>query len=172
MELKEALKKRITVRDYNEDKQITEEQLKYILFAGMSAPISRKDYSSIKITVVQEKKLLQELSDPFGEGEKLIYNVPTVIVISTKKSAFENIECFNVACMVENMLLAATDLDLGSIYLTSFLRKAGNNSDIFQKLEVIEGYKPISAVGVGYNKIKTKVEEVEVIEGRIEVFRK
>ncbi len=172
MELNKVLKTRKSVRKYDMEKNITDEQLEYILFAGMAAPISRKAYSSIKITVVQQKALLQELSDAFSEKVNPFYGAPTVIIVSSQQSEVKNIDCFNVACIIENMLLASTDLELGSIYLTSFLRSIENRSDLLKKLEIPEGYKPLSAVGVGYKINSEKEQEIEEIKKRIEVVRK
>lgn len=170
MELDQVLRKRRTVRDYKKDVQITEEQLKYILFAGMAAPISRKDYSSVKITVVQQKELLHKLSNPCENESNLLYHVPTLILLSSQMSKIKNIDCFNISCIVENMLLAATELGLGSIYLTSFLRCVEDIESILKELEIPQGYRPMSAVGVGYQ--SEAKEMMSEIEGRIEVFRK
>lgn len=61
MEFMEVIKRRKSVRKYI-DKQISEEELRQILFAGCAAPISRKDYDSIKFTVVQDKTMLNKIS--------------------------------------------------------------------------------------------------------------
>ncbi len=170
MELKEALIKRRSIRKYDTTKQISEEQLRYILFAGMSAPISHKAYKNIKITVVQDKKVLKEIADTFGNGGDPLYGVPTLIIISTKPDPVKNIEYFNVACMVQNMMLAAADKELGSIYLTAFLDKIQDNPEILQAIGAGTGYKPLSAVGVGY-KLDFSEYTAEQIEKRIEIIR-
>lgn len=171
MELNNVLVKRKSIRKYESYRQISESQLSYILTAGMAAPISHKDYGSIKIAVVQDKKFLRQIADTFGQGIDPLYGVPTLIVISTKTAAVRNIECFNCACVVENMLLAATDLELGSIFLTAFLEKIQNRNDILSKLGLDSEYEPIAAVGVGY-KLDFEEYSADEISKRIEVIRR
>lgn len=77
-----------------------------------------------------------------------------------------------MACIVENMLLASTDLGLGSIYLTSFLRGVEKRKDLLEDLEIPKAYKPISAVGVGYIKGETKGINLNSVANRIKVVRK
>lgn len=172
MEFTQVLKLRKSVRKYNQEKQITEVQLEKILFAGMAAPVSRKDYKSLKFTVIQDNVLLKEISDAFKEAEHPLYGVPTLILVSTQAASVENVEYFNVACIIENMLLAATDLGLGSIYLTSFLEGLTARKDLLDKLEIPDGYTPLSAVGVGYSAFEEKVANEETISKIIEVIRK
>lgn len=170
MELKQVLVSRQSIRKYKKQ-QIDELQLEYILWAGMAAPISRKDYKSIKITVVQDEKLLEEMRKAFGEKMDPFYGAPTVIMVSSKQTPVKNIECLNVACVIENMLLAATDLGLGNIYLTSFLKKI-NNRELLERLGIEEDYLPLSAVAVGYREEPVSTMDIEEIGSRIETIRR
>lgn len=101
------------------------------------------------------------LSDP-------LYHVPTLIIISTTKAAVQHVEYFNVACIVENMLLAATNLNIGSIYLTYFLIAIRERKDLLKELAIPKGYEPISAVGLGYTETEDWTENKDV-ENRIQV---
>lgn len=69
------------------------------------------------------------------------------------------------------MLLACTDLGLGSIYLTSFIEKVFKDEKIRYKLGIKEEYMPIAAVGVGYPAHKEVIESKEEIEKRITINR-
>lgn len=148
MELMQVIKKRKSIRKYAEG-QIKPEELEQILFAGKAAPVSRKDYDSIHITVVQSKGILDKISSAADFTSDPLYGVPTLIIISTTKAEVENIEYFNVACIVENMLLEATNLGIGSIFLTYFLQQI-KQKELWSELGIPDGYHPISAVGVGY----------------------
>lgn len=77
----------------------------------------------------------------------------------------------NVAGMVENMLLACTDLGLGSIYLTSFIEKVFHDKTMKDVLDISETYTPIAAVGVGYRIQDETSESQEAIEKRITINR-
>lgn len=168
MEFMEVIKKRKSVRKYI-DKQISEEDLHQILLAGCAAPISRKDYDSIKFTVVQDKTMLNKVSGAVDSSSDPLYHVPTLIIISTTKAAIEHVEYFNVACIVENMLLSATNLKLGSIFLTYFLLTIKKRKDLLKELAIPEGYEPISAVGVGYSSEAEQWTENKNVENRIQV---
>lgn len=172
MEFNKVISLRKSIRVYDKEKQISEEDLKKILFAGMAAPVSRKDYDSIKFIVLQDKKLLNEMAYLEGEKQNLLYGVPTLIIICSRPAKVKNIEYFNVACVVENMLLGAANLGLGSIYLTSFLNKLIERSDLIERLELPDGYLPLSAVGVGYIDKKVSLNTTKDIMDRIEVIRK
>jgi nitroreductase len=168
MEFMQVIKKRKSFRKYIE-KQISEGELQQILFAGCAAPISRKDYDSIKLTVVQDKTMLGKISAAADSSADLLYHVPTLIIISTTKAAVEHVEYFNVACIVENMLLAATNLKIGSIYLTYFLLAIRERKDLLKELAIPEGYTPISAVGLGYIPETEEWTENNDVENRIQV---
>lgn len=149
MEFIQVIKKRKSIRNFK-NTQINDAELKQILFSGCAAPISRKAYSSIKIIVIQDKTILQQISSTASSPSDPLYGVPTLIIISTTKANVKNVEYFNVACIVENMLLAATNVNIGSIYLTYFLRKLVKQKGLLLKLGIPEGFIPISAVGLGY----------------------
>lgn len=168
MEFMEVIKRRKSVRKYS-DEQISEDELRQILYAGCAAPVSYKDYDSIKFTVVQNKAMLDKMSRAVDSSLDPLYHVPTLIIISTTKAAVEHVECFNVACIVENMLLAATNLKLGSIYLTYFLLTIRKRKDILKELAIPEGYEAISAVGVGYFSEEEEGDENKDVEKRIQV---
>ncbi len=168
MEFMQVIKKRKSIRRYK-DTQINEEELKQILFAGCAAPISRKEYASIKITVVQDKAILQQISFTAKSPSDPLYGAPTLIIISTTKASVKNVECFNVACIVENMLLAATNINIGSIYLTYFLKKLIKEKSLMLKLGIPEGFIPISAVGLGYFAEAEELKEDKDIEHRMNI---
>lgn len=169
MEFNEVLLSRKTVRNY-EKKQIEEHKLQEIILGGMSAPISRKRYEDILFTVVQDNQLILKIRNTFPEAIDLLYGAPTLIIVSSKLSNFKNIEHLNVACIIQNMLLSATNVGLGSIYLTSFLKYL--NNDIFNELEIPNEYIPISAIGVGYSKCMDKKNDKSKIIKRMTVVRK
>lgn len=169
MEFNEVLMSRKTVRKY-EKKQIEEHKLQEIILGGMCAPISRKKYEDILFTIVQDKQLILKIKKTFPEPIDPLYGAPTLIIVLSKLSNFKNIEHLNVACIIQNMLLSATNVGLGSIYLTSFLKYL--NDEILNEIEIPNGYIPISAIGVGYSKdIENKNDKSKIIK-RINVVRK
>ena len=146
MELFEAINNRFSNRKYL-DKQISDDDLNKILKAGMQAPVGRGKYEDMHITVIQNKELLDEIS---GLAESsAFYNAPTLVIISARDDG-HSLDKENSACVAENMLLAATALGLGSIYLNLVIGLIKENENVLNKLNLPEDFAPIVGVGLGY----------------------
>ena len=135
MELFEAIEKRFSNRKYL-DKQISDEDLKKILKAGMQAPVGRGKYEDMHRSV--------------------FYNAPTLVIISARDDG-NGLDKENSACVAENMLLAATALGLGSIYLNLVIGLIKEHKEVLKKLNLLlkklnlpEGFVPVVGVGIGY----------------------
>lgn len=138
----------------------------------MAAHISRKDYSSIQLIVVQDKALMEKMKSAWGHAQDPFYGAPTLIIVASKKAKVTNVEYLNVGGVIQNMLLAATDLGLGSIYLTSFLEAIIEHKELTHALGIGEMYTPIVAVGVGYGKEESCGNNEEEIRCRMEMVRR
>ena len=145
MELFDVINKRFSNRKFLE-KQIGNEDLDRILKAGMQAPVGRGRYEDMYITVIQDKILLDEINKLADRS--VFYNAPTLVIISAKDDG-HGLDKENSACVAMNMLLAATDLGLASIYLNLVIGLI-KNSDILNKLNLPLGFVPIVGVGLGY----------------------
>lgn len=146
MELFEAIEKRFSNRKYL-DKQISNDDLNKILKAGMQAPIGRGKYEDMHITVIQNKDLLNEIS---GLADRSVfYNAPTLVIISAHDDG-HGLDKENSACVAMNMLLAATALNLGSIYLNLVIGLIKEHKDVLDKLNLPKGFVPVVGVGLGY----------------------
>ncbi len=155
MELIQAILSRHSLRRYQPE-QITEDELNLILKAGCAAPIGMGKYEAMHITVIQNPEVLKKLSQRAailrGTPEfDPLYGAPTVIVISAKPYVkFPHAEYANAACMTENMLLAATDLNIGSVYLWSSIMAIQLDSELYQYLDLPDGFSPVSSLALGY----------------------
>ncbi len=146
MELFEVIEKRFSNRKFLE-KQISDDDLNKILKAGMQAPVGRGKYEDMHITVIQDKDLLEEIS---GLAEhSVFYNAPTLVVISARDDGY-GLDKENSACVAMNMLLAATSLGLGNIYLNLVVGLIKENKDVLDKLGLPDGFVPVVGVGLGY----------------------
>ena len=145
MELFEVINKRFSNRKFLE-RQINNEDLNKILKAGMQAPVGRGKYEDMHITVIQNKDLLDEINRL--SDRSVFYNAPTLVIISAKDDG-HGLDRENSACVAMNMLLAATDLGLGSIYLNLVISLI-KDSDVLNKLNLPLGFVPIVGVGLGY----------------------
>jgi nitroreductase len=165
----DIIKKRRSIRNFKPD-QIADSEIAAIIEAGMYAPSARGD-QSWQFTVVQNGELLQELSEgvkriyasldnPFlqslGKNEKyhLFFHAPTVILVSGNKEALlPEIDC---AVCIQNMLLAAESLNIGSCWISGVNRLAAieEGRSVFEKLNIPDGYRQYFSVAFGYKNIE------------------
>ena len=108
----------------------------------------------------------------YGGGIHPLYHVPTLIIITSKTSKVKRIDCLNVANVMENMALAATELGLGSIYLTAFLIQMEQDTEMLKHLGIPTGYVPLAALGVGYASNPLTKNELSEVKKRITVVRR
>lgn len=164
----EVIRSRRSIRAFKPE-QINEEELKEILEAGIYAP-SATNKQPWHFTVVQNKKLLDRLSESFkelarkseddyvkrvGENEKfhVFYNAPTVILVSgDNTNHYAAVDC---AAAMENMLLAAEALNIGSCWIgfIAYLLNSEEGKEYLKELGIPEGYKQIHAAAIGYKKV-------------------
>ncbi len=158
----ETIKSRRSIRKYLPE-QLREEELQVILEAGNYAPSAHNE-QSWHFTVIRNKELLDRMSVKAKElmaaqgtdwvkdmgGNKdfhLFYHAPAVIVVSMRKAALSPlVDC---AAAIENMLLAAESLDIGSCWI-GLTRYYFAQQDELPRLKLPAGYEPCYAVALGY----------------------
>ena len=161
MEVLEAISKRRSHRAYKKE-QLPEDVLSAILKAGLEAP-SARNVQPWHYSVVQNAELIQEIHDAaedylvsignprFANPEyQIFYYAPTVIFIFGQKDfQWTQVDC---GIAVENMVLAAEGLGVGSVIL-GYPRAAfmGDKADeLRSRLECPEGYDFVIALSLGY----------------------
>jgi nitroreductase len=155
METLKTIAMRKSTRSYKSE-QINEEYLKKIINAGNSAPVGNGAYDSVHLTIIQNPILLNKLSQTaanmFGNPDAdPLYGAPTLILISGKPNMqFPNLEYANAACIIENMMLAATDLGLGSVYILGAIAALHANVELLNTLNLPKDFVPVSGIVVGY----------------------
>jgi len=151
----ETIFSRVSTRDFT-DEEISPEELNQILLAGMAAPVGRAKYDTLNLTVVTNAELLKEISnaeDYSGTRPRApLYGAKTLIIVSSKLADKPDIEYSNVGSIIQTMALAARGLNLGSIYLWTCISTLKRHPEIVAKLDLPEGFTPISALGIGYSK--------------------
>ena len=179
----ETIKSRRSIRKYLSD-QIKQKELDIILEAGIYAPTGHND-QPWHFTVIQNKELIDHMNTEtkknmanapvdwvkkMGESEiHIFHNAPTAIVVSGRKDAITPL--IGSSAAVQNMLLAAESLNIGSCWigLAKFFFQNPENAEkldlasFFQtiiddmyipenasKLNIPEEYEPYFAVVLGY----------------------
>lgn len=151
MELSDVIKKRRSVRRFNSGKNVTDEQIKNILNAGILAP-SSGNTQCWHFIVVRDKDLKSRLSTDAGH-QGFIREVPVVIVVCTdlKVSAsygsrgVDTYSLQDTAAAIQNMLLTITDMGLATCWVGAF--DEGGAANI---LNLPEGLRPIAMLPIGH----------------------
>lgn len=164
---------RHSTRKFKEE-PVPQEVLDKVIEAGRQAP-SGKHKNQSRFIVIRKKEVLQELialvqqefakmevtpenDDNFGGairaakkgGYVFMYNAPVLIVVANKRD-YGN-KYADVSCAMQNMMLAANALDLGSCWINQ-LRWLQDNPVLrayLQQLGMAEDEEVCASLSIGY----------------------
>lgn len=149
MEFKDLYLKRRTCRSYKPI-EVEEDKLTYILDAGMHAPVSRGSYKDYLLYSLKGEKFERIISIIRNvRGMDVSYNSKNVILLFSKNNS-EVLANQDAGSIIENMCLAASDLDLGSTFSYSVARLIASSKECLEILNVPTDYKILSGMFVGY----------------------
>lgn len=166
-----AIQARKSVRAYT-DRSVEEEKLETVLQAGNCAPI----HGRLHMTVIENPLLLNEIDTvtlnkmkhsgneflmqrASIEGYHPLYGAPVLVLLSAPNGNDSfGFNMANAACAAENMLIAATELGLGSCFIMSAMM-AFADSKLLQKTGIHEGFVPLCGVLLGYGSGTGPAEE-------------
>ena len=149
MEFKDLYLKRRTCRSYKPI-EVEENKLTYILDAGMHAPVSRGSYKDYLLYSLKGEKFERIISIIKNvRGMDVSYNSKNVILLFSKNNS-EVLANQDAGSIIENMCLAASDLDLGSTFSYSVARLIASSKECLEILNVPTEYKILSGMFVGY----------------------
>jgi nitroreductase len=107
--------KRHSVRNYTDD-LLTTDQIEHILHAGMAGP-SAHNTQPWAFDLIDDRSLLEAIAEghPYG---KMIGKAQIAILVMAKKDAAEENPFYqqDLGAAVENMLLAAAEAGVGSVW--------------------------------------------------------
>ncbi len=137
-------------------RQVEQDDLNFILSAGCAAPVANNQHERIHLTVLQNAELLGKIgratAKAFGQpGYDPFYGAGTCVVVSVKPREGEpNVEIADGACVMENMLLAATDHGIDNVYVWCLRWGLNAEPSLVRELGVPDGFLPISGAVLGY----------------------
>jgi nitroreductase len=141
MDVFEAIQERRSIRSY-QDTSVPRELMEKILEAGRLAP-SAKNFEPWHFIAVTETTKRKALSG--GTWAKFLIQSPLVIVACGDKKASPEWYAIDVALAVENMILTAVSLGLGTCCVGSF-----NEKNIKATLKIPEKFEVLVMIAVGY----------------------
>lgn len=164
----EAIKNRKSSRVYL-DKDVEDDKINTIVKAGYmaaSTPLAGKTYFHVItdekiLTLIKDnaKKIMlnsgMEMLEKMASNPEFnpIYDAPVAILISTDKTENPNTKemaIANASCAAQNMLIAATDLELGSCFVESPVL-AFKIPGTKESLNLTDDMEPICMVLIGYS---------------------
>lgn len=152
MDFFDILYSRKTVRSYTGE-PIADAHLKEILKAGYAAPIGRKRYDTLHLTVITNKEFLAKWESlVYAEtGRMPFYGAPMLILVSSAVDdpPFDNVNYSNAASVVQNMALAACALGVGACHVWGAVRTLNESPVLLAQLNLPEGMKPVCSVILG-----------------------
>ncbi len=139
-----AILARRSVRSYVPDKPVEKEKLRRLLEAGMAAP-SACNLQPWEFIVVTDEDKMAKLRPMMGFGN---YNAPAAIVMLGNTSGIpwggEDWK-IDVSAAVENMMIMAAAMGLGSVWLGSYDEKA-----LRELLDIPENIRVMNVAYFGY----------------------
>ncbi len=171
METMKAITSRKSVRSYKQD-QISDDVLDAILKAGRAAPVASGNYDSLHLTVVQNKEILEKISDAISKmmnkKNAMSFGAPTIIILSSMKPNFPGIDFANAGCILENIVIAATDHKVDSILYGGGALAVKANDELRKLLAIPDGFNPLLGVALGYAAVPDEmVKNHEISMNRI-----
>ena len=152
-ELLDLMQSRTSVRHYT-DEGIERETLGKILEAGRWAP-SAGNMQSWEFIVVDEKKLKERLSR-YAYNQEHVREAPVCIVVlgdmekARRKYDDRGVDLYMIqetAASMQNMLLMADELGLGSAWVGAF-----DEDSVRDLLDIPEKLRPMAIITLGYPK--------------------
>lgn len=148
--MKEGLIKTIfsrrSIRKYTPD-PVSEEDIKTLLEAAMAAP-SASNRKPWHLVVVTERATLDRLADSHRYG-KMLHEAPLCVAVCGDTSTSERFWVQDCSAATENLLLAATALGLGAVWLG--VHPSGERvADIKEILGIPEDVNPLNLVSIGH----------------------
>lgn len=147
MSVFDTIKNRRSIRNYS-DKTVEEEKLLQVLEAGRLAP-SAVNYQPWDIIVVKEPQVKEKLSK--ASPQAWLIKVPIMIVVCADPNRAwcrkdgEEFWKVDTAIAMQNMVLAAYELGLGTCWIGAFDEKTAKNA-----LNIPDNIRVVALTPLGY----------------------
>lgn len=134
---------RRAARNFSDD-ALTDEQIDNLIEAFQTAPCGMHQADVMNLVVVKDEGLRQEIENVTDNS---CYNAPVLFVINTKKNSMFGER--DASAAAENIMLEATDLNLGSVYVMGGAAKLNDHVDILKELGIDPEFETTVIVPVG-----------------------
>lgn len=152
MEVFEAIRRRQSVRRFERGKEVSRDMIEKLLAAAVEAPTAG-NLQVWRFWVVLNAKLKEKLAEA-AYYQKFVADAPAVIVVGADLNQAsrgygergKNLYALqDTAAAIENILLAACDLGLGSCWVGAF-----DEAAVSEALDLPSHIRPLAILPVGY----------------------
>ncbi|WP_072748989.1 nitroreductase family protein [Lactobacillus helveticus] len=144
---------RRAVRKYSKE-AISDDKIQEMIAAFQTAPCGMHQADVMNLVVVKDKGLRNKIEEVTDNS---CYNAPVLFLINTKKDSEFGERDASVAA--ENIMLEATDLSLGSIYIMGGAARLNDFSDLQQELGIDPEFQTTVIVAVGKSAVEPEKED-------------
>ncbi len=179
MNTERTIMTRRSIRSFT-DAPVEDEKLRKILLAGNAAPSAMNNQHKTLIAFVGtsgkaklndavkagvDDKTKERIESRTGGIFSFFYGAPALIVVASSDKLYPEADC---ACAIENMMLQATDLGLGTCWINQLTKtQIPEVLQILQKVGLEEDAVVYGALAVGYAKVegeaKPKTNKIIVV---------
>ena len=151
-EVLNTIKARRAIRAYKSD-AVPTELLDAVLEAGTYAPTGGGHQSPVIIAVTSEKyrkEITQLNADVMGSAGDPYYGAPVIILVLADGTASTFVE--DGSCVLENMMLAAASLGLGSVWVhrEREIFDSERGKALLREWELPETLRGVGSIALGY----------------------
>jgi len=151
MDYNDLIKKRRSIRKF-QDKAVEKSKVDEIISAALLAPSGKRMFPC-EFIVVDDKFILEKLSEAKTHGAKLIKGAPLAIVVAVDTNLYDVwVEDASVASTF--IMLAAENCGLGCCWVQMHLRGTADgkmaNENLKEILNLPDGYDILSVQAIGY----------------------
>ena len=156
MEFMEVAAKRVSTRSFTSE-PVSKENLETIINIGCAAPVGHAGFDRLRIVVVQNQEWIAKVREEVrklknSKNYDFVYGAETLVIVASRiDSGKPDTSRADSANVINNMLLAATDLEIQSVFLYTPLFGMESNPDLIKDLNLPEGYNPVACAAFGYS---------------------
>lgn len=141
--MKNTISARHSVRKFTSDK-VTSSQIDQLAAAFQASPCGMHQTDVMEGSIITDSQLLDQIED---HTDNAAYDAPLIFLIATKKGS--NFGERDASAAAENVMLQATDLGLGSVYVMSGALKLNDDRQFLKECGIDDGYEATVLVPVG-----------------------
>lgn len=164
----DCIKTRRSIRKFL-DKDISDETITELIDCARHAPFSGGPITEPQLwefIIVKDKTIKERLALNYDDRQ-FIRHAPIIIVVCADKTKDQNYRDWDITASlaIQNLLLAAHDLNLGTCFITTFTHHETHKEDRIQLNETLnlpEHIELIAIIPIGYPNPSEEIEKKEL----------